>query len=141
MELKSILTKAWPFEDKMVLRSKGMNFQGFTDLRTTLDHQSLACADHRLLWRSGLALKTPCNDLIWPLMADFVGVSHCFNGLECGQWDLNGKIGGGPPSPWCYNGEEQVAQLLRRCCHLPQNKNTKLQGGRSLVIRSGPLEI
>ena len=43
-----------------------------------------------------------------------------FNVVGVGIYD---KIGGGPPSPWCFNGEEQVAQLLRRCRHPPQVEN------------------
>lgn len=32
-----------------------------------------------------------------------------FNGVGVGSYE---KIGGEPPSPWCYKGEERVAQLL-----------------------------
>ena len=69
------------------------------------------------------SLKTPNEDLIWGIDGQPRKERPLPQWSKCGRQGSNRKIGEGKPSLWCYNGEEQVVQLLRRCRHLPQKKN------------------
>lgn len=70
-----------------------------------------------------LSFKTSLHGFDLALMVGLTGSTHHPDGLECGQRALMTKLGEGHPFSWYCIGEEQVAQLLRRCCHPPQNKN------------------
>ena len=64
------------------------------------------------------------------------GGDHRQARVKCGQWVLMAKNRGGPPSPWCYNGAEGVAQLRNASiATLPCSKQCPTE-----VMSQGPLD-